>query len=51
MTFFGRAYDAAAQEYGRSRAEKYGRVARFLRWCQVAGLIAVALLVGWVAHR
>lgn len=38
MTFHRRAWYAAADEYGRRRAERYGRYARARGWL---GLIAV----------
>jgi hypothetical protein len=46
MGFYDRAWNAAADEYGRTRAEKYGVVARFVRFVQV--VIGVALAVGIV---
>lgn len=47
MGFHDRAWNAAAEEYGRKRAEKYGAVARFIRTVQVAVIIALAIGV-WV---
>ena len=48
MGFFDRAWNSAADEYGRSRAEKYGAVARVVRAIQVALIIALALGVGYL---
>lgn len=46
MGFYDRAWNAAADEYGRTRAEKYGVVARFVRFVQVT--VGIALVVGIV---
>ena len=43
MSFFGRAYGAAADEYGKQRAEKYGRVARAWRGFQIVVIIALGI--------
>jgi hypothetical protein len=48
MGFFDRAWNSAAEEYGRTRAEKYGAVARFIRAIQVMVMIALALGVGYL---
>lgn len=44
MGFYERAYGAAAEEYGRQRAEKYGRIAR--AWQVVKVTAAIALVIG-----
>lgn len=41
MSFFERAWDSAAQQYGSNRAEKYGRLARFGAF---VGFLAMVLL-------
>jgi hypothetical protein len=46
MGFHDRAWNAAADEYGRSRAEKYGAVARFIRAVQVCMVIALLIGIG-----
>lgn len=48
MGFFDRAWDSAADEYGRKRAEKYGAVARFIRAVQVVLMILLALGIGYL---
>jgi hypothetical protein len=47
MGFHDRAWNAAAEEYGRKRAEKYGAVARFIRTVQVGIIIALIIAI-WV---
>jgi hypothetical protein len=48
MGFQDRAWRAAADEYGRARAEKYGRIAKAGR--ALAGLAMVVLVFGaWLA--
>lgn len=49
MGFYDRAWNAAAEEYGRTRAEKYGAVARFIRFIQVTAILALCLgiLILW----
>jgi len=47
MGFHDRAWNAAAEGYGRKCAEKYGAVARFIRTVQVVVIIALAAGV-WV---
>jgi len=44
MDFFDRAWNSAAEQYGRDRSEKYGRFARAWRLIQLAAI--VALVVG-----
>lgn len=47
MSFFGRAWYAAAEQYGRDRSETYGRRAKlgvFLGW------VAIVLLVGGILY-
>jgi len=46
MSFFRTAWHAGAAEYGRARAEKYGRAARGLT--ALGFLVALALLAGIV---
>lgn len=46
MGFFDRAYSAAADQYGRDRSEKYGRVARFIRGFQI--IVGIAFILGIV---
>lgn len=48
MGFYDRAWNAAAEEYGRTRAEKYGAVARFIRFMQVGIMIALAIGIGYL---
>lgn len=48
MGFFDRAWNSAADEYGRTRAEKYGAVARVIRAVQVVVMIALALGIGYL---
>lgn len=48
MGFFDRAWDSAADEYGRSRAEKYGAVARMIRAVQVVAIVVLALGIGYL---
>lgn len=45
MSFFKTARDAAAAEYGRARAEKYGRRAKVRT---VAGLASAGVLLVWI---
>lgn len=45
MSFFGRARVSAAEEYGRARAERYGRVARMLRAVKVIFWFSVLVVV------
>ena len=44
MGFHDRAWNAAADEYGKQRAEKYGKVARAVRLFKLA--VGVALVIG-----
>jgi uncharacterized integral membrane protein len=50
VSFFRTARNAAAAEYGRNRAEKYGRVAGVWRavkvgfWCALLVLVVIATL-------
>lgn len=46
MGFFERAWRSAGDEYGRTRAEKYGKWAKLLRTIQL--LMMVALVIGIV---
>lgn len=48
MGFFDRAWGAAADEYGRSRAERYGQLARLWRAVQLLGALALAAGVVWL---
>lgn len=48
MGFFETAYHAAAAEYGRSRAESYGRWAKIMRALQLLAVVALALGVGYL---
>jgi hypothetical protein len=50
MGFFERAHIAGAQEYGRLRAEKYGRRAKFGRFLAVLAIVALLFLTGYAAH-
>lgn len=47
MSFFKTARNAGAMEYGRVRAEKYGRQAR--GWALLGWLAAAVLLIGIIA--
>ena len=44
MGFYGRARIAAAEQYGRDRSERYGKVARALALFKLA--VGVALVIG-----
>jgi hypothetical protein len=46
MGFFASARAAAAAEYGRVRAEKYGRRAKFGRFLAVLAIVALVFLIG-----
>jgi hypothetical protein len=50
MDFMGRAWNSAAEEYGRVRAEKYGRLMRVWRTIQVCMGIALALGIVYLWH-
>lgn len=43
MGFFERAWDSAGHEYGRARAEQYGRWAKVLRALQLLACVLLAL--------
>lgn len=45
MGFYERAWNSAADKYGMDRSEKYGRVARFGRLLQLAGIVVLVVLV------
>jgi hypothetical protein len=47
MSFFGRAWHAAAEQYGRDRSEAYGRRAR---WGVFLGWLAIVALVMGIAY-
>ena len=46
VTFHERAYRAAAEEYGRRRAERYGKVAKAL--AALGWLVGIVLAIGIV---
>lgn len=46
MWFYTRAWTAAAEQYGKDRAEKYGRIAKIVRAFYV--LACLALILGIV---
>jgi hypothetical protein len=48
MGFFDRAWNSAADEYGRTRAEKYGAIARLVRTVQVVMIVALAIGIGYL---
>jgi hypothetical protein len=48
MGFFDRAWNSAADEYGRTRAEKYGAVARVIRAVQVVAMLVLATGIGYL---
>jgi hypothetical protein len=50
MGFMDRAWNSAADEYGRARAEKYGRIMRVWRAIQVCIGIALALGIAYLRH-
>lgn len=49
MGFYDRAWSAAADQYGRDRSEKYGKVAKAIRLFQLAAAVALAIgiIVMW----
>ena len=51
MTFHEKAWEAAAMEYGRVRAELYGRIARLLRWVKIVAILAAVITIVVVARR
>jgi hypothetical protein len=50
MGFMDRAWNSAAEEYGRVRAEKYGRLIRIWRGVQVLAGIALTIGVIYCYH-
>jgi predicted lysophospholipase L1 biosynthesis ABC-type transport system permease subunit len=50
MGFFARARAAGAEEYGRRRAEAYGRTAQFLRLLGLLAIVALVIGIGYAAH-
>lgn len=50
MSFFGKAREAAAMEYGRARAERYGRIANAVRWAKVIGFLVLVIAIVVVAR-
>jgi len=46
MGFFERAWYAGAEEYGRKRAEQYGRRAAFGRLLAVLAIVALVIGIG-----
>jgi len=50
MGFMDRAWDSAADEYGKNRAEKYGRLMRAWRAIQVVACLLLALGIAYMAH-
>lgn len=50
MGFFDIAWRAAAEAYGASRAEKYGKVARAWRVVQMLMVIVLILAIVWAAN-
>ncbi len=45
MDFFERAWHSAAEQYGRDRAEKYGRVARGLALGRLLAIVVLVILI------
>lgn len=50
MGFFERARAAGAEEYGRRRAEQYGRTARFGRFLALLAIVALVIGIGYAVH-
>lgn len=47
MSFFGRAWDSAADRYGANRAEQYGRIAKAKA---VLGIVAIVIMLMAVVY-
>lgn len=50
MSFHGKAWEAAAAEYGRVRAERYGRLARAWQWFKILAFLAGVIVIVVVAR-
>lgn len=50
VSFFSRAREAAAMEYGRARAERYGKIANMWRWVKIAVFFSAVLVIVVVAR-
>jgi len=50
MGFMDRAWNSAADEYGRARAEKYGRLMKVWRVVQVVACLVLAAGIAYLAH-
>jgi hypothetical protein len=50
MGFYERAWNSAADGYGATRAEKYGRIARFCRGVQIMMILGLVLgiIIVWM---
>lgn len=51
MDFFGRAWNSAADQYGRDRGEKYGTIARLINWLAVIASIALIMGITYIIER
>lgn len=49
MSFFGRAWYAAAEQYGRDRSEAYGRWAKLWRAVQLVMIVLLVLGIVWAS--
>lgn len=47
MSFHSRAWHSAADEYGKQRAEQYGRIARGIRTAKVIGALCLLLAMAY----
>ncbi|MET0415992.1 MAG: hypothetical protein ABW022_08230 [Actinoplanes sp.] len=50
MGFMDRAWESAAEEYGKARAEKYGRIMKAWRTIQVLAGIGLGLGILYLWH-